>query len=391
VLFDDLVDYTVGAFYMDRDGTLQARVDLPYTAFDFIHGPDPTPSTTQAVFVDVQYHPTDRIDLSGGLRYSEDEKDYTFHRSNPDGSPIVAADACLFPPWISGNPINCAVAGGGGVSLDGLSANFASDRVDYRAAASFDVTENIMAYVQTSTGYKGGGIDARPFVPDQAVAFGPEVLTAYEVGVKSMLWDNRIRLNGAYFFNQYEDIQLIRRDCSAISASATCLMPFNGGNADVSGFEAEVEARLTDALMVDASVSTLDFEYTELLDPSALVTDDMITPYTPELAWSVGVQYEIALPGDMGTLTPRFDANYQSEVYSDAINDATNLIDEHTIGNVRLTWRAPDGEWSVSVAGTNIFEEYYYVTKNDLARDAGFVYAQPGRPQEWAVTVKRNF
>jgi iron complex outermembrane receptor protein len=391
-VMDERLDFTVGAFWQDRDGTLQARVDLPYTAFDFIHGPDPTPSQTLAGFLDGTLHVTDRLDVSAGVRHTEDEKDYIFHRHNPDGSNIPNTDACGPPPWIAANPDNCAVAGGPppAAALDGLPAHFESTRTDYRFAVAYDLTDNIMVYGQTSTGYKGGGINARPFVPDQAVGFDPETLTAYELGLKSRLFNNLARVNTAVFFNEYEDIILTRTNCAGISASATCLLPFNAGNAEVQGFELETEIYPVDGLVIDASFAALDFEYTEIVISPSPVTLDMIAPYTPETAWSLGAQYEFNFIGG-STLTPRIDAAYQSEVFTAPTNDAESMIDDYTVANARLTWRSPDDTWSASFFGTNIFDEFYFLSLTDQTDTAGFGAGTPGRPQEWGVTVRRNF
>ena len=48
--------------------------------------PDPTPSNSQAAFVHSTFHFTDKLDLSAGARYTKDEKDYVYHRHNPDGT-----------------------------------------------------------------------------------------------------------------------------------------------------------------------------------------------------------------------------------------------------------------------------------------------------------------
>ncbi len=80
---------TVGGFYLKQKGTYTARVDLNYVAsatIDFLHGPDTTPSTTKAVFGTVTMHPTEAMSVTGGLRYTKDEKDYTYFRRNPDGT-----------------------------------------------------------------------------------------------------------------------------------------------------------------------------------------------------------------------------------------------------------------------------------------------------------------
>ena len=69
--------------------------------------------------------------------------------------------------------------------LDGLSGTYKGERIDYRLGVSYRWNEDLMTYAQVSTGYKGGGVNPTPYVPDQAVPFGPEKLTTYEVGVKS--------------------------------------------------------------------------------------------------------------------------------------------------------------------------------------------------------------
>jgi iron complex outermembrane recepter protein len=96
--------------------------------------------------------------------------------------------------------------------------------------------------------------------------------------------------------------------------------------------------------------------------------------------------------GHGGTITPRVDASYTDQVYSDAVNAPTNLIDAYTVVNGRVTWRSADNGWEVALEGTNLTDEYYYVTLFDLSRNAaGYIDGQPSRPREWAVTFKRSF
>ena len=67
-------------------------------------------------------------------------------------------------------------------------------------------TQQLMTYAQWSTGFRGGGVNPRPFIPQQEVPFGTENLRATEIGLKSDLFDNHLRLNVAGFFNQYNNI-----------------------------------------------------------------------------------------------------------------------------------------------------------------------------------------
>ena len=390
-LGDDFADLTVGLFYLDQETNEDARVDLPYVGFDFIHGPDLVPATNKALYAHLTMYLTERMDLSLGLRYSEDEKSYTFRRRNPDLTPVqpcaVHPDLGFPNPWFweASNPANCGVFG-----LDMLSVAYSSDRLDYRAAISFDVNEDVMVYGQLASGYKAGGNNARPFFPSQLNAFDPEELTTLEVGMKSTLAE-QLRFNVSAFLNDYSDIQLPTNVCAWADPGqqVPCASQNNVGDADVWGVEVETEWRPTDALTLDASYSHLNFEYQEIDPDATAVQLGMITPYTPENKFSLGVQYEFGV--GTGTLTPRLDVSFQDDVFADAVNAPTNLIESYTLVNARLTWRSGDNSWLLALEGTNLTDEYYYVTLFDLFDQVGYVHGQPGRPREWAVTVRRNF
>ena len=370
-LFDGVADLTVGGFYLDQQTNEDARVDLPYVGFDFIHGPDLVPSTNKSVYGHVTWHYNDKTDISAGLRYSMDEKSYTFHRHNPDYSNVKACNTFWF--WEAGNPPNCGVFG-----LNGLSTKYDSDRLDWRTAISYDYTDDIMLYAQFASGYKAGGNNARPFFPSQLFAFEPEELTSYEAGVKST-WGGDLRVNGAFFWNDYTNIQLPTNVCTWAPPGQTtpCASQNNVGDAEVWGIELEGEWHPTDQLSFDASYSHLNFDYTKILEingvPLTAVTKGMISPYTPENKWSIGAQYEYTMGNGLGTLTPRIDANWQDDIYADANNRPTNLIPSHALVNARVTWRSPDDDWEVAAQVTNLTDEYYYVTLFDLYEANGYV------------------
>jgi iron complex outermembrane receptor protein len=397
-LFDGMADVTLGGFYLKKKTNEDARVDLPYVGFDFIHGPDLVPSSNKAVYGQLALHPWERVDFTAGIRYSKDKKSYTFRRRNPDLTPVQACVE-LAPGfrnpffWEAGNPAGCGVFG-----LDLLGVDYSSDRVDWRVAASYEVSDQAMLYAQIATGYKAGGNNARPFFPSQLNAFSPEKLTSYEAGIKSTLW-NQLRLNLAGFWNNYTAIQLPTDECTwALPGQTTpCASQNNVGDAHVWGVEIEAEWRPTDAITVDASYSHLDFKYTDILTlasgaPASAVTEDMISPYTPENKFSIGAQYELPLGDEWGTLTPRIDVAYTDDVFAGAVNDpTTNLIEDYALVNARLTWRSPDDVWQIALEGTNLTDKYYYVTLFDLLGPVGYVHGQPGRPAEWAISVKRRF
>jgi iron complex outermembrane receptor protein len=391
---EGLLEGTVGGYYLDQEGEYTARVDLNYVGhtIDFIHGPDTTPSTTKAVFGTVTVRPTDALGITGGVRYTKDRKVYTYYRSNPDGS-LPNPALCFANP--GGNPSsldsspNCILNG-----LFGVPGEFEGDRWDYRLVADYRFSDSFLAYASLSTGFKGGGVNPRPFVADQALSFDPETLTTYEVGFKSDLLDRRLRLNGAAFLNKYEDIILGKLVCPESSLPSPCLRPENIGSADVKGLELEASIFPVDGLSIDGSVAYLDFEYTGSADGGFLegtgIPADGITPYTPELTYSFGIQYDYEMAA--GTVSGRFDGSYQDEVYTNAENSSWSLVDSRFLGNARLSYTTADESWRVALEVENVFDKYYFLSKSDVTSNAlGVVTGVPGLPRTWSVSVERRF
>jgi iron complex outermembrane receptor protein len=373
--FGTAIDYTLGGFFMNQFGTLNARVGLPWVGFDFIHGPDSVYAPTRAGFFNAEWHATDKLNVDAGLRYSSERKEYIYYRHNADGTPVQPPPA-----------YNALVYG-----LNGTSSVFDGTRTDYRVAIDYQFTPDYMAYVQTSTGYKGGGVNPRPFIPAQDQSFNPETLTAYEIGLKTNLFEHTTRLNMAAFYNNYNDIQLTLATCLPV-LTVPCALPANVGSAHVYGFELETETHPVGGLEIDASASYLHFEYTKISDSGASgVTLGMVTPYTPKWKASAGAQYDFHM-NDAGTLTPRLDLSYQSSLFTNPINNPTwNQIDGYTVLNGRLTWTDKSGAWQTSLNVTNLTDKLYYLTLFDLHSSTGYVNAQPAMPREWSISVKRTF
>jgi iron complex outermembrane recepter protein len=384
---DDRLEFTLGGYYLDQKSVYATFQDLRYAGLPQFRGNDPVNVDSKAAFAHIAFRPIDPLTLTAGIRYTEEHKDYTYSRRTPSGG--------IHP-----------VLGG----LDGLTGNFDGDRIDWRVNAQYEVTEDISVYAQFSTGFKGGGVNPRPFNANQVLPFGPEVLDTYELGFKSDLFDRMLRVNVAGFFSKYKDIQLTLSNCTAqagVGFGVPCALPVNAGDADIKGVEVETSIRPVDGMLIDASVSYLDFEYKEFGSfinpvtglpvfvggPSA-INGPQFGDYpniTPKWKWSIGVQHEFDL-GNVGSLTPRFDAAYQSEIFFNPANRATNRVAGYTLANARLTWANVDKDLEVSAEVTNLFDKYYLLTVFDLTlAGAGFATGQPARPREWAVTVKKRF
>jgi len=386
------VEGTVGAFYLDQKGTYTARVDLNYVGptIDFLHGPDTTPSTTKAVFGTATIHPTDALSFTGGVRYTKDQKDYTYFRSNPDSTIPDPALCFANPPGgsIVAYP-NCILSG-----IYGVTGSFSGDRTDWRVVGDYRFTPDLLGYVSVSTGFKGGGVNPRPFVADQRLPFDPETLTTYEAGLKSEFFDHKVRLNGAVFLNKYEDITLAKTVCPESSLPTPCLRPDNIGTADVKGAELEVSVIPGGGFLFDASFSYLDFEYTSATTPDGLLSGTTIpasgiAPYTPETQWSLGGQYDYDTA--KGTFGIRLDGSYQGKLYTTAENTSWSVIDGRFLANARVSWSDPQDKWRASFEVQNLFDKYYFLSVSDVSTSLGIVSGVPGLPRTYMASIERKF
>lgn len=371
--------YTVGGFFMNESTFYTSRQDLRYVvpALVFVSG-DPVPAFSRAGFVHAAYDLSDSLVLTGGLRYTSDGKDYTFRRRDRFGN----------------------LLGGFYTALDGKTGIYRGTNWDYRANIAYQLTSNINTYLQYSTGFKGGGVNPRPFSVQQVQSFGPEKLGTWEIGIKNDLFERRVRVNLAAFTSRYKDIQLILTSCPQFNPPGItvfpCGLPANVGTARISGFELETTLRLVDGLIFDASGSETRFKYLSIspqaggpTNPSG-VQYGMVPPYTPTWKWSAGLQYEIGI-GSLGSLTPRLDAAYQSESWGVAVNSPRTVIPGYTLANARLTWRNAKDNLEAAFEVSNLFDKYYYLTTAEISAATGVANAQPGRPREWAVTLKKEF
>lgn len=376
----DILNLTVGGYYFDKTSRYSARITL--TTLDFIEN-DSIPAKTKAVFANAELSPIPSLTLLGGLRYTNQKKDFIYGRAGVPGSSTGGA----VPPSLA--------------ALNGLVGSFSGDRVDYRLGAQYRFNDSIMAYGQFSTGFKGGGINPRPFFPAQALPHNPETLNAYEIGFKSDFLDRKVRLNVSGFINKYNDILVSVSSCPLTGApAAPCALPLNAGTADVKGAEAELTLHPVQGLSIDASLAYLSFKYNSIsaLAASAGIGLEDKGVYVSPWQWNIGAQYQIDL-GNAGTLTPRLDVNHEDAFNRNANNvDATTggvdifgLVPGRTLVNARLSYKTASGDWELAGEIRNLTDKLYYTDIFDNRGSTNSIQGSPGEPRTWALTVKRRF
>lgn len=399
----DGVDVALGGYYFTQDSLYDSFQDIRYVAVFPLQfrQPDPTSAEAKAVFANVGWAVTDALNINAGLRYTDESKEQTYFRLNLDGTVNRFVDPVGAANGVGYNGPN-------GIALSGFTATYQADRVDYRVAADYRFTPELLVYASVATGFKGGGSNPRPFNAAQVFPFNPETVTAYELGFKSDFFGRMVRLNGAVFLNKYSDLQIPVSACPG----SPCAARLNAGDASVKGFELELNARPVDGFLIDAALSYLDQEYdAETLNPAATFTGVPIRsgvvgtnpggvspddpPTVPQWKFNIGAQYEADL-GSAGSITPRVDFAYQDKQYTGptvlAGVRSLNFLPSFTTVNARLTWQNEAEDVSVSAEVTNLTDEYYFLSRfNLLGAGAGFDKALPAAPREWAITVKKKF
>jgi iron complex outermembrane receptor protein len=413
------INSTLGAYYSDEKTTYYTLQDIRYVAVATPVGPlplfplqfignDPVRTKSKAVFGTVIWNATDALTFTGGLRYTKDFKSYTFYRYNLDGKTINAyldpVGAAHGAGYVGPTPLLSA--------LTGRTATFEGSKTDYRFSADYRFNPSVLAYFNVATGYKAGGVGPRPFSTAQAVSFGPEKLTSYELGLKTDLFDRKVRVNGDVFYNDFKDAQLVLLSCPQFSPGP-CALPQNAGNAKVKGAEIEILATPIDHLQFDISGSYIKWDWKcvnpLVVDSKATTTGCSSDPkYINKLSstplgfmkskWTAGGQYEFGL-GGAGSFTPRFDVSYQGSLPGSDLaptpgspSAVYGQIPGYTVANARFTWRNEPRDLDIALEVTNLTDKYYFLSKFDLTgAGAGTITGSPGRPREWAITVKKKF
>jgi iron complex outermembrane receptor protein len=254
-----------------------------------------------AVFTDWSYTPPileDRLKFSAGVRYSQDDRSFS-QRMNP---PTLSVDRRDDASW---------------------------NHVDWQGTGSYQWTDAVMTYVRVATGYKAGGFNPRsaeqaPTVdnPDRNESLEPfdeETVLTYELGAKTELFDDRVILNAAVFYSDYDDLQVDQFTAGSGGAASETV---NAGKANIFGVELEAFAQLTDHISSYVNYGWLDMEYDEFLirDPGTnnIVddADDARFGYRPDQTLAAGLIFESDPLGSWGAvLGSRVDVNYVDDIW----------------------------------------------------------------------------
>ena len=326
-----------------------------------------------AFFAEVVYELTEQLSLTVGGRFSNE----AFHNEvyvNSEGIRPPQAGTKLF------GRIPRRDAQGEPFIFD---AEF--DAFTPRIALQYQFSDSIMAYVTGAQGFNAGGVNSRfdSTLPNNGITpYDGEVLTNYEVGVRSDLFDNRLRLNATYFTGVWDNIHV-----GEVLTPGTTLTT-NAGEADISGLEIEGIWRASDSFAVNFTLNTLDTEYTDVgLARTIQVGDEF--PYAPSSGYSVGLQWNNDLSGG-GSIMARFDYGWIDDVVTfrdRRFHWPSSANVAYGLANGRITYTPPAGNWDIALLATNLTDQFYR-QGGFPAVLAGVDQGVVGRPMEIGVTIR---
>ena len=242
---------TAGLFTQRQGhGIRQAyRVTDLIDIFDIPGNPDTIWLTDQersddddAVFGELTFDITDKLSMTGGVRFFESENSLKgFFGYSAVFSGMTGESQCFDQTDFRTAPC---------VNLD---KTVKEDGNTKRLNMTFHATDDVMLYATWSEGFRPGGINRRGTVPPYQADF----LTNYELGFKTTFANNRVRLNGALFQDDWDDFQY-----SFLGANGLTEIR-NAGQARIKGFEADVVWAVTDAFTLSAAMSWLDAKTTQ--------------------------------------------------------------------------------------------------------------------------------
>jgi iron complex outermembrane receptor protein len=388
---NDSLAWTTGFFYYDAFDSNQGYVNgFTYTS-NFSDHKDVQDLSNYAAFAHFDWQITDKLALSGGLRYTDDEKTSDIYRVTGNTAPpgIGSPQFVLVP-----NTVVVAE----------------SQEWSPKISLDYQWNDRIMSYVALSTGFRGGGFGPRPANSDQVAAFSPEFIDNFEIGVKTDWLDGRLRFNGDIYLMENTDKQQAAQTCGPCAPVVVAwFRTVNTGESRNWGIEAEILAEPIDNLRIDFSLGYQQYKVTDVGSAAGLLIrvpltapdpsirgDIFFSPRTPEWNTGLGISYQFQV-GNGATLVPRFDYTWQDDIWF-ASNPVAGIVNEqdgrqpaYGVLNGRVTWTAPDASWSVSGYGLNLTDEYYFYGKLSLLANSGREQGNPAPPRELGMSFRYNF
>jgi iron complex outermembrane receptor protein len=393
-LFGGALDYVAGVYYFEESNE-QRTENIILAPF----GTNPYSDTfldtdSIAVFASGTWSATDRLNLTAGLRWTRDTKDYHSAVFESDGSPRqVCADPATREVFLDAP---CTPAEPADAVTDELARTIDKSwsEVTPRLALDYALAPDKMIYAAASKGFKSGSFDGRE-VGTALYALqpiDPETVYSYEVGAKTEWFDNRVRTNVAVFLNDFQDLQGTGTD-----QATGALTRFSVGDVETSGVELEVTAEPVPDLVLTGNLGLLDTKFTTInfdqvadCGPVGTGTKDLQLKFAPEVSAFLAVNYTLPLQAIPGAVRLGADWTSKSSFYHSSCNPLPSEEDGYEIVNAQVAYESESGRWSVIGQVRNLADEEYAAGQFFIP-GLGFNAVYFNAPRTWAVSVRYTF
>jgi iron complex outermembrane receptor protein len=371
----DRWDAVLGLYYFDGEAGGLVRNIFLGSIFGTTDGRTYTES--YSVFGEANYQATDRLTLTIGGRYTDEEKrGVAFNAGYADATfstvTSVTADYDLtedFPAFLP------------------------------RLGLKYQFNDDVMGYVSASRGYKSGGFNVR----SQALVFGQpeqpfddEQLDMYEVGLKSTLADGQFLFNAAVYYGDYSDVQIstfTEYDSDGDGQDDAFYGAFtNGSSADLSGFEIESAFNPAGApwLSLTANISYLDADAEVVDENNDGLPDTQVITNAPE--WTGALQANVDFDVRGGSIQGYLGVNYRDD--STLTNEGGGTVpltqEAHEIWNAGIAYLPTSGQWRAAVNVRNLGDEKYLQTGYNIPV-LGIKTGSFGPPETITASFDYNF
>ena len=391
------VQWTAGMYFFDEEAgkTIFNRGRLnPYSRSQS----QAIDTNALGIFAQTSIDIADKLSLTLGLRYTDEEKDVVLNSATDPGFNLTEAqclarvangeDPAVFQP--NGRPL-C------------FHPNLVDTLTDFRTGGSWDdfsgkialqyqATDNAMAYLSFSQGFNSGGFNGQPgSLQEAAVSFAPEHVNTYELGTKFESSDRVFRANLALFYNDYKDIQ------QAVFLPQGGLLTANAKSAETFGFEAEISALLWDRLTLSADFTKISAKFLQFQQPDGAggfinqAGEDIIRVPSGRLHTAAVYRFPAS---SIGSFSLRADMVFEGGSINQNLiaNGGGDRIKGWQKADAQLGYSSPDDKWGASLWVRNITDELYYTRSSlNFIDPEGVIPAFWQEPRTYGASVSYKF
>jgi iron complex outermembrane receptor protein len=263
-----------------------------------------------------------------------------------------------------------------------------------RVGLDYQWTPRVMTYISAAEGEKSGGYNGRASSPAEFTRFDPEKVWAYEAGIRSVWFDQRLRFNGTGYYSDYKGFQIqVNRSMTDPVTGLPVAFSYVGNmpKATVKGGEFGLTIVPLPSLLLSTGLGITDGKYVTISEGAPVTTSSQFVN-APKYTFTAGAEQSANLR-HAGQLSARIDYIHKSRIQYDYGNSPLVSQAPYGLLNAKLSWQKPESRLSFYSFGTNLTEAHYAVGGLDdgPGGSIGEVIKLMGSAREWGVGGQFRF